>query len=132
MRLFPLLLLLTGLASCASVEMGRDFAEADFQWIVVGVTTADQVIARHGDPAQVVARPEGGRRFIYQHITSQASAANASMLNPFYTKVDTETLTEMATIDFDENGLVVDWEYTGPNMAVKSDQGEASSARPGK
>jgi hypothetical protein len=104
------------LASCASVEMGKDFEEADFSWIVEGQTTMKEVVDRMGKPWIVTKTMSGGRQLQYQHITSSSSALNASVLNPFSTRVDTETDTETCTVLVDSEGLVISWEYVGPDV----------------
>ena len=104
------------LSSCASFEMGADFDEADFSWIVVGETTMKDVVGKMGKPWMVTKTMSGGRQLQYQHITSSSSALNASVLNPFSTKVDTETDTETCTVLVDSEGLVVSWEYIGPDV----------------
>ncbi len=122
MRVFPLLFLLLP-AACASVETGTDFAEADFQWIVEGQTTMRDVIARHGTPDLTIPTEAGGRQLIYRHSVTEASGFNAGLLNPFSTDIDTDTDTETCTIEVDADGVVVRWEYLGPDLAPGAEAG---------
>lgn len=109
-----LLLPLFLLAGCASIESGRDFGPADFAWIESGTTTKAEVVARCGAP-NYVHQTADGEVMIWAHSETNASAMNASILNPFSTKVDTDVMQETARVYLTKAGIVTSWDYSGPD-----------------
>lgn len=107
--LFALLIL----ASCASYESGRDLSADDVAWIRNGATTKAEVIQRFGLPDTTVGQFGGNQLMTWRHIESEADAFNASILNPFNTRIDTELKTEQVEVTVDSAGLVVKTEYFG-------------------
>jgi hypothetical protein len=107
--LFTLLIL----TSCASYESGQDLSAADVAWIRAGGTTKAEVIERFGLPDATVGQFGGNQVMTWRHIESEADAFNASMLNPFNTKIDTNLKTEQIEITVSPDGLVLRAEYFG-------------------
>lgn len=100
--------------SCASVHMGADLSPDRVAFIQEGITTEAELRAALGEPGTVVLQADGTRTLHYQDVRSEASAMNASVLIPFYTKVDSSTSTRQLVVTVSPAGVVTKAVYTGP------------------
>lgn len=108
--------LLALFCSCATVHMGADLAPERVAFIQEGVTTEAEIRAVLGEPATVVLQADGSRTLHYQDVRSEASALNASVLIPFYTKLDSSTSMTQLVLTVSAEGVVTKAVYSGPSV----------------
>ena len=99
LRNFLMVLLLVGLAGCATSEIGRKFDTAAAQKIEVGKTSESEVLALLGEPLARQVKADGTKLYGYKYIKGQAYFTSPVTMK---TKGEADKL----VIPFDKQGIV--------------------------
>lgn len=100
-------------SACATVNVGPQLDRESLSFIQPGITTESDLVQHLGAPNSVQVLADGGKALTFLEIHSSASGMNASLLNPFYTRIDSETKTESCVVTVGKDGIVTGSTYYG-------------------
>ena len=96
-------------SSCMTMTMGRDYDPALLDELRDQNATRAEVLSRLGDPQTRSKMPDGTETWTYTYTESHSFVNPASLLVPFYTRVDSDTKTKTTTVVFDSEGQMSEW-----------------------